>query len=827
MPLRLRAGRWQRKILSIAKILALVILATTVLGALYISLFLSDDIKARALSLISQSVKTEISMSEPELDLLTEFPYASLRFNDVKCRGVSISLKANTLFTARRVSLLFSVWDFLLGHIAFKKISLEEGTIHLLRNESGKANWEIFNLNELPSDRTRRAIFSIQRIDIRNFGLIFSDHYLNNHAALRLKSFELAGNLKNDEPNVIVEASFDLDSMRLANGLRPTPAEYHLLASLEANMEDKIYFLKTCRISGGNDRLLTLSGQAKNVGQEGFWVQTSGTLLMFRQKPLENYLPTYAMGWPDHLTLSGDVKINFHAEGLAGPRNSPSIHMNFSFENGRILLSQQPERIVMYGIAKGNADWQEGTLRFRVPMMALSSQNGTRIRASIRHNGHSDHTSSLQVKGKITATDLWSFISSSPSQGIRGVLNTTMEFHFKNLTLSSVSGKLEFQDINFPLWNGTDSLELSRGRCLMRNNKLALTIDEGRLFGENFRGLLLFRFKNGDFSGTEEAESSFLECERLNLSNVPDKFWSQPLFQSFLPSDLLRFLPLPLRVVSDQLTYGDVNARDVEALFCRNSDSRLNVYLRGALCGGRISTLSTLQYFPSQRLQIYTTGSLSAFQPECLTAGLRTLFPQHVFPDLVSEGTAFHFRRLTLASPKTQVVRHWHTEFQGQSGTVSGSIWLNDLAWATRITEWQKMGFQSLHYEAWGDSSATFEVRAELRQKNLTMRLIQSPLIQAQELDLSDALASRIKSQGMAGNRLHELRDEGGRLYVPLYRESFPEDFSSRVFREVWLQRPLSPAKETTELFSNFPDECPPLQLSPNDTLLTRKKRRR
>lgn len=826
MPVRVRHGRWQRRAFYVAKVSAFIVLAAAVTGTLYIGLFLSDDIKARALSLISQTVNTEISMSEPELDLLTEFPYASLHFNDVKCRGVTVSLQHNTLFTARHVSLLFSVWDFLFGNIAFKRITLEDGTIYLVRNESGKANWEIFNVSELPSGPTRRAIFSLQRIDIQNFSLTFSDHYLHNRATLRLKTFELAGNLKDEDPNLIVESVFELDSMRLANGFHPSPAGYHLLASLEAKTEEKIYTLKTCRISGGNNRLLNLSGRVTSMGQEGFGLQASGSLLMLQQKELENFLPTNAIQWPEHLTLSGDVKINFRAEGLAGPQNTPSVHMDFSFENGRIWVTRQPEHSVMYCIAKGDADWHEGNIRFRVPLMALSSPNGTRIRTALRYLRHAEHTGTLQVKGTISATDLWPLITGSFPQGVRGTLNTSAALHFKDRTLSSFSGKIEFEDVIFPLWNGMDSLKLSRGFCFMQQYGMVVTLEEGHIFGENFRGQLIFPLKNGSLTPTEKNVNAFIEADRLNLSNLPEKFWNTPLLENFMPSDLLRLCPR-LRLVADQVTYQDLNARDVEVLICPNTGAAWNVHLRGNLCGGRLSVLSDLRFLPSQNLRIHTLGYLSTFQVECLTTGLRSLSPRYFFPDLNAEGAAFHFRRLSLASPRAQVVSQWHTVLQAQSGTVSGSSWLNNLAEATGMPDWKRTEFQNLYYEAWGDSSMTFEARAEIRQKNIAVRLIQSRKIQAQEMEFPEFLSSRIKSQWTAGSRLRDFRDEGGRLYVPLNTEGFTEDFSARAFRETWLQRPFSPAEEMPETLRSFPDDCSSFRISPHDTLTEGTKRSR
>lgn len=827
MPVRVGHGRWQHRFMSLIKVTALLLLATTVLGSLYISIFLSDDIKVRALRLISQSVRTEISMSEPELDLLTEFPYASLRFKDVKCRGVAVALQPNTLFTARRVSLMFSVWDFLFGRIAFKKITLEEGTINLLRNNAGKANWEIFNVQDVPSDQARRAIFSIQRIDIQNFALFFTDQYLNNSAALHLKTFELSGNLEAEDPNLILEAALELDSMQLANGFRPPPAGYHLLASLEAKTEEKTYILKTCRISRSSNHLLTLSGHVKNTGLEGFLVQASGTLQLPRQKQLENYLPTKAVAWPSHLTLSGDVNINFRAEGLAGPQNSPMIHIDFALENGRILLSRQPERPVMYGVAKGSARWEGNSFKFWVPVLALSSQNGSRIRSSFRYDRQADNTGFVRIKGKMNAADLWPLVTGSTPTSARGMVNIAADIHFKDPGITSASGKAEFQNLNIPLWNGADSLELSQGFCLLRHNSVLVTIEEARIFGDNFRGHIAFNLKKGGPSSSEKTGESYLECERLNLTNLPDGFWSTPLVGNLFPAELLRLCPTSLRIVADQVIYRDINARNVEALLCQNSGLNWHARIDGTLCGERVTTASSLTYLPQQRLHIYTTGTISSSQTDCIMSGLRILFPQFTFPDLTSENLLLHFRHRSVISSETRATRQWHAALQAQSGSVSGSTWLNDLTEATAMPEWKKISFQNLHYEAWGDSSTSLEARAELRQRNISFRLIHSPRLRSLELELPEPLASRIKSQMPASLRGSEIRDEGGRLYVLLYTPQQSDDFSPRMFREHWQQRPSSIAEEVMELSHPFPYDCLPLRLSPSDSSLVRKKRRR
>ncbi|MCS6979339.1 MAG: hypothetical protein N2050_07115 [Flavobacteriales bacterium] len=787
-------------------------LASVTGALLYIFFFLSDDIKAQALSLISRTVRTEVSLSEPVLDIFSGFPYVVLELNDVRCRGLNLPGKSGDLFQARRVQLKFSVWDFFLGQINFKRIRMEDGYFHLIRHESGGANWAVFNTDILSAESAGRALFSIDRIDIRNMALRLEDAYLHNRAVLRLKSLELAGNFQATEPDVVLESEVRLDSMLLANGLNPTPADYSLLASLQAQPNQKMYWLRSCEVRSGNEMQLRLNGRVEAKGSEGFETSAEGFLDLRRQTRLEGYLPLKEASWSEGFSLQGDLQARFNIQGVVGPSKSPLVSVWFRLAHGQLGRHAPASDNVLYCVASGRGRFESGYWRLDIPLLGISSEQGTRLSGSFRMEDGQSRKKALSLKGKFSLEDLGWLLkfpeNRRPSGGLEGSLSLRVGENGKFIPEARVYG----QNIVFPLGHEGDTLVMGKVEIRSSSSQAIFEVEQGRLMGQDFYARFHFPI-NPSENLFEKAETSVLEFDRFNLADIKPGFWTQPFLGPWTGLEVLMALPPGCRISSEILTYENFTVQGVEARKCTSTHKR-NTLLTGfgkfcdAGAAFKLEFLST-----AGKLHLVATAVTEDMRSVCLLKPFAENVRSFSYPDLLSDNCRLALLCQWYLPPQRPPAFRWKTRLVAGPGTLSGSDWQQELVSMTGWPEGRKITFQNLTYEALGDSGSVFQARAELRLKNSVARLLHGSYYDYCELEGGDNYLGKIRSY-LEFNVSESLwREESGHLLLAFPKGPHAQVPAFGALRQEWNKQ----GEEFVELDKNLRLEL--LEFASCDTL--------
>jgi hypothetical protein len=109
-------------------------------GVLFcIGYFYGDEAKQLIVAEINKSLTVKISVKKIDLTLFKNFPEAAIEFSDIKSEEKS----GSPLIKAKTLSLLFDVYDILLGDYTIEKMIISEASVNLMVFEDKRDNFSI------------------------------------------------------------------------------------------------------------------------------------------------------------------------------------------------------------------------------------------------------------------------------------------------------------------------------------------------------------------------------------------------------------------------------------------------------------------------------------------------------------------------------------------------------------------------------------------------------------------------------------------------------------------------------------------------------------
>ena len=204
---------------KIARIL-IWILSLSLLGLILFAALLYSNRESIKLAILSEA---NTYLDEPvdvgSIDVsLKKFPYASVVFTDVYCRGAQAA-EQDTLLYSKEVFFEFDLWNVFSDNLKIKHISLHDGTLHILRPANEKPNYEIWKKDTTSGS----SIFTLEQVQLKNFKTYYLEETMQFAAEGYTKELELQGSFAADDFQIETQGNFNLyhlsyeDSVYLKN----------------------------------------------------------------------------------------------------------------------------------------------------------------------------------------------------------------------------------------------------------------------------------------------------------------------------------------------------------------------------------------------------------------------------------------------------------------------------------------------------------------------------------------------------------------------------------------------------------------------------------
>jgi len=200
-----------RFLLSVLKIFGITF--ASILALLFLAPYLFPDTVGKNIKhWTNQSIKGDLNFTKARLSFFTHFPSLTLTLYDVDLKG-SAPFQQDTLLAAEKLGFGVNLQKLIFDHlVSINKIYLSGAYIHVMVNDSGQANYNIYvsdTSTKTASTDSSTASLHLEKIIVKDSRLIYNDRsvpmliqadhlYYEGTGDLSKSIFDLASHIKSD-----------------------------------------------------------------------------------------------------------------------------------------------------------------------------------------------------------------------------------------------------------------------------------------------------------------------------------------------------------------------------------------------------------------------------------------------------------------------------------------------------------------------------------------------------------------------------------------------------------------------------------------------------
>ncbi|HEY1038573.1 MAG TPA: AsmA-like C-terminal region-containing protein [Bacteroidia bacterium] len=422
----------EKKPFSIARFLVktfLWIIASVViiLGVAVILVFVyEDEVKEAVVAELNKNLNAEVKIEPQNIDLtvIRTFPNASVDFRDALCYEALKKEKRDTLFTAGKISLQFSLMDLFNKKYNIKRIDISSVDLNLKVDKRGKENYIIWKEDTASTDDAP-VKFALEKIELKDIKISYRNRQNKTKLLLSLEEADFSG--KFNESNYLLESAGIVEAQTITFKDRNYLSNKKLSYAFNVDVGKKQYIIKTAEVKI-NEVLLNTQGKFWNVDSLFF------ADIAFKGKNLDiktamSLLPENAKGKIKDYESEGE----FYAEGiLKGILNSdevPELSSDFGVKNARITYvpnNTTLEQVNFIGSYKN----MNGEESLELKEINASLKNN-KIEGNYRMVNFSDPYLDVNFKTNADLADVVSFYPIDTITKLQGKLNLDAEIKGK------------------------------------------------------------------------------------------------------------------------------------------------------------------------------------------------------------------------------------------------------------------------------------------------------------------------------------------------------------------------------------------------------------
>ncbi len=422
----------------------LMIVFTTVL---YLN---QDKIKAAVLTEVNRMLAEPVSIKTVEVSL-KKFPYASLAFSEVFSAGAN-SHQGDTLLYAQQVYFEFNLWNVFSSDLSIHKISLENGTVHILRPENGIPNYQIWREDSTSSS----SLFTLDEVSFENFKLYQYEGGVNQTASGFVHQLSFSGSFESDNFSITNSSALYLDSLVVDDFTYLKSVNGNLAFTLAGNSDN-------FQFKGGVLKLNdTEVDFAINIEPKGMAILASKNKLDLGD--FQDLAATQNWGMPKNIEFDGLANISF--KGIFEDGKEADVEVAFSTSN--TTLSGYNNARIKNFVCEGSYELKRGKDNLHLKKFTGNGRSGS-FTGSLHINDFSQPGVVLDLKSDLEFSEWLIFVPADTLTKPEGRANIDVHFENKFKSLSSIkpeelkrakaSGNIKLDDIGFTFKNTDRRIE--------------------------------------------------------------------------------------------------------------------------------------------------------------------------------------------------------------------------------------------------------------------------------------------------------------------------------------------------------------------------------
>lgn len=325
-------------------ILWLFVTVTVILGSAIALVFIyEDEVKEAVINELNKHLNAEIKIDPKNIDLtvIRSFPSASVDFNDVLCyEAFPKTEKRDTLFTANRISLEFSLLDLFNKKYDVKKIDISDVDMRLKVDKRGRENYIIWK-ESTANDSSGSVSFALEKINLSNLKISYRNKKTKSKISLRLDKAIFSGKFNEDDYEMKSNGTFFAET--ISSGNRVYLANKNIRYNVSFDVGKKKYIIKTAEVKVNEIELAT-KGQFWKVDSLFFAdLSFKGTNLDI--KTAMSLLPEKTQEKTKDYESDGEFYAEGILKGILNGNEIPEIQADFGVKNASITY--KPNNITL------------------------------------------------------------------------------------------------------------------------------------------------------------------------------------------------------------------------------------------------------------------------------------------------------------------------------------------------------------------------------------------------------------------------------------------------------------------------------------------------
>jgi hypothetical protein len=303
-----------------------------------ISLFLQINVVNIFIKSINRNISTKIEVGSGSFSLISKFPKASVKLEDVLVHSSPMFDRAqlkrtntDTLLYTKTLSLEFKMIDLIKGIYNIESVSVTGGILNLYSDSTGRVNYEISNKNASSTDN--EFVINLDRINISNLNTTYINIATSLYINGLIKNGRFKSRIAGNNIDFIANSTLQLSDLEIFPVFLKTPTSAILNLNLHKS-DSGIFFRKgTLKIESYN---FGISGTISNDDKLDLKITGSNIDI----SKIKKFLPAKYIKKFIEYSPSGIMKIDCGLNGLLDRKNNPEIIINFSVENGRVFYEK-------------------------------------------------------------------------------------------------------------------------------------------------------------------------------------------------------------------------------------------------------------------------------------------------------------------------------------------------------------------------------------------------------------------------------------------------------------------------------------------------------
>ncbi len=322
------------KILKKIFIWTTIVVVALLIILIAVAAIFEKQIGKQVIAVLKKQLKTELTIDDFDLSLISGFPNASANLRTVSLDDAL----GDKLLEADLISCRFGLLSLFGSDIKVSSIVLKDGTMKIVTNDGrGRSNLDILAESDKEKEKTEEESnfgLSLDKATLENIEIHYIDAKAKQHIRLVVEEAQVSGNFSSNKFSLNSFAEIDSRYIKFDKVKYLINKRLYYDADIDVDLEKGLYELNDVNL-GISSNFFKASGYVQTVGKDTDMDLTlkskSGTL-----ESVAALLPAPYLKYIEGFKSKGDFKFDAAIKGRLNDKINPAVNVNFSLDNGYV-----------------------------------------------------------------------------------------------------------------------------------------------------------------------------------------------------------------------------------------------------------------------------------------------------------------------------------------------------------------------------------------------------------------------------------------------------------------------------------------------------------